>query len=121
MRDLAITLFIYGSLPFILRRPWYGVMMWVWVSVMSPHRLSWDFAYNQPFALAIAVTTLVSLLVNREPRHFPLTPPSIVLILFLVWISFTTLFALDPVAAPVMWEKVAKTMLMVLVTLYVLN
>ena len=41
LRDLLVFAIVFGSIPFILRRPWIGVLMWVWISVMNPHRLSW--------------------------------------------------------------------------------
>ena len=52
MRDLLVTLIVVGSLPFILRWPRIGIMMYIWVSVMNPHRLSFGFAYDayrQPY------------------------------------------------------------------------
>ena len=32
MRDLIITIIIFGSVPFILLRPHVGIMMWTWIS-----------------------------------------------------------------------------------------
>jgi len=28
MRDIFVTLVVFGSLPFILWRPWIGIIMW---------------------------------------------------------------------------------------------
>ena len=121
MRDLALTVFIYCLAPLALRHPWIGVMLWTWVSVMSPHRLTWNFAYSQPFAAVIAGLTLVGLLFTKDQKHFPVTPLTILLVLFPLWMTVTTLFALDPIAAGYQWNKVSKVFLMLLVTLYVLN
>jgi probable O-glycosylation ligase (exosortase A-associated) len=121
MRDLALTLFLFGSLPFILKRPWYGALLWVWVSVMSPHRLTWSFAFDLQFAQFIALATLASLLISREPKRLPVTPVTMVLFMFVAWMNFTTLFALIPDGANPMWEKVMKSMLMLIVTMSVLH
>jgi len=69
MRDLAITLFLFGSVPFILWRPTIGVFLWVWVSVMNPHRPTWDFAYDLRFAQVIAIATLVRMLFSRQLKR----------------------------------------------------
>lgn len=121
MRDLVLTTFLLGSLPFVLSRPWYGALLWVWVSTMSPHRLTWGFAYDFQFALLIAVATLAGLFISRDPKHLPITPITIVLMLFTGWMSFTTLFALYPEPAAEMWEKVMKSMFMLLVVMSVMH
>ena len=121
MRDIAVTLVIFGSIPFILRRPWIGVLMWTWVGVMNPHRLTWGFAYNMPFAMIIGLATLFSLLLSKEKRFFPVNGVSIVLVLFIVWMNVTTVLALYPHDAWVQWEKVMKIQLFVVVTLLVMH
>jgi putative inorganic carbon (HCO3(-)) transporter len=121
MRDTLITLIIFSSLPFILKRPYIGVLMWVWVSVMNPHRLSWGFAYDFPFAAIIAATTLFSLLITREPKKLPSTAIVWTLAAFMVWMGITTLFAISPEESLVMLEKVSKIMLMTAVTMMLIK
>lgn len=121
MRDVLISIVLFGSLPFILRRPWIGALMWVWVSVMSPHRLAWGFAYNLPFAMLIALATLIGMVFSRDPKHLPLTPTTIVLMLAFAWMHVSLAYALDPQESLVMWEKVAKIFFMFFVTMYLLH
>jgi hypothetical protein len=37
MRDILVTLIVFGALPFVFKRPYIGVLLWVWISVMNPH------------------------------------------------------------------------------------
>src|SRR5688572_19302156 len=90
MRDVVLTAFLFGSLPFILWRPAYGVFLWVWVSVMSPHRLAWGFAYDFKFAQLIAIATLLGLIFSRQPKHLPVTPVTVVLFAMILWMNITT-------------------------------
>jgi putative inorganic carbon (HCO3(-)) transporter len=120
MRDLALALFLFGSVPFILWRPTYGVFLWVWVSIMTPHRLTWGFAYDLRFAQVIAVATLIGIFFSKEPKRLPVTPVTAVLFLFVLWMNVTTLFAFDTAASLTMWERVMKIQLMVFVALYLL-
>jgi putative inorganic carbon (hco3(-)) transporter len=117
MRDIALATFLLGSLPFIVWRPSYGVLLWVWVSVMNPHRLAYGFAYDFRFAQLIAIATLLGLIFSRQPKHLPVTPVTAVLFAMAVWMNVSTLFALDTAASLPMWERVMKIQIMIFVTL----
>jgi putative inorganic carbon (hco3(-)) transporter len=121
MRDVVLATFLLGALPFVLWRPVLGVFLWVWVSVMSPHRLAYGFAYDFGFAQLIAIATLLGLIFSRQPKHLPVTPVTAVLFAMVAWMNVTTLFALDPAASLPMWERVMKIQIMVFVTLALLH
>src|SRR5258705_1370864 len=117
MRDLFITLIIFGSMPVIFKRPWFGVLMWVWISGMSPHRLSWGFAYNMPFALVIAVCTLVSVVCSKESKSSPWNSVTMLLLLFTLCMNGSTMVAFLPQGIFRMWDRTMKMMLMTFVTI----
>ncbi len=121
MRDILITLLVFASLPFILQRPVFGGLMWVWISVMNPHTQGWGFATTFPFAYIIAIATLISLLKSREKNTFPLTPVSVALLLFVIWMNLTTPFAMYPNSAWIQYTKVMKIMLMTFVLMMVIR
>jgi probable O-glycosylation ligase (exosortase A-associated) len=121
MRDLVLGGFFFGSIPFILWRPTVGVFLWVWVSVMSPHRLTWGFAYDYSFAQLVAIATLVGMLFSKEPKRLPVTPVTAVLFMLLLWMNVTTLFALEFAESLPVWERVMKIQFMVFVSLYLLH
>jgi len=121
MRDIALFLFIMGLLPLAFKRPAIGVFLFTWISLMNPHRLTYGFAFSFPFAAIIAGVTLVGMFASREPRKLPMTPLVVVLILFMVWMTITGVTALEPDAAWEEWSRVAKTVLMFLVTVAVIH
>lgn len=121
MRDYVLAGLIFGSLPFILRRPAIGVFVWIWLSVMSPHRLAWDFAVDFRWAYLVAITTLVGLLLDRSPKRLPLTPVTTVLALMVLWMTLTTVFAMDWDLSLEAWQQMAKNQLMVFAALYILH
>ncbi|MDQ3186377.1 MAG: DUF5935 domain-containing protein, partial [Pseudomonadota bacterium] len=116
MRDILVTLVVFGSLPFILKRPYIGVLMWVWISVMNLHTQGWGFARSFPFAAIIGGVTLVSLLFTKESKNLPLTPITIILAAFVLWMNVSTIFAIHPDETFLQWIKVMKIMLMTFVT-----
>ena len=123
LRDLLVTAIVFGSLPFILFwRPYLGALMWVWISMMNPHRLSYGFAFNFPFAQVIAITTLLGLLFTNQRRRLPLTPVSGMLLAFIAWMSFTSLFAMQPADVVLeAWLRVLKTQVMIFATLMLIR
>jgi probable O-glycosylation ligase (exosortase A-associated) len=121
MRDIVLTLVIFGTLPFILWRPHIGVLVWTWIGFMNPHRLTWSFAYDMPFAMIVALTTLVSLLISREPKKIPWTRETILLLVFLAWLLLTTFNAIYPAFAWPHLNQIWKIFLMVYVTLILMQ
>ncbi len=121
MRDIALTLFVMGLIPFIVVRPWIGLLVWSWFSYMNPHRLTFGFAYSFPWVQLIAILTLGSLLFSRESKRIQWSTVSTLLLLFLLWTAFTTVFAVMPDYAWDKWSQFAKTLVMVFTTMIVIN
>jgi putative inorganic carbon (HCO3(-)) transporter len=121
MRDIAITVVIFGSLPFILLRPWIGVVVFAWLSLMTPHRFAFGFAYDFPFAAIVAVVTLLGLVVTKDEVRFEPSAVVWLLILLPAWTCVTYLFALERVAATARLTEVLKVFLLVLVSTMVLR
>lgn len=115
MRDILVTLIVFGMLPSIFKRPYVGALMWVWISVMNPHTQGWGFATSFPFAAIIGGVTMVSMVFTKEPKNLPLTTITWALIAFVFWMNVTTVFSLYPEQAFEQWNKVMKIMLMTFV------
>lgn len=121
MRDLALLSIVLPAALVALRRPWVGVMLWTWLSLMNPHRYTWGFAATAPLAALAAVTTLIGLLVTRE-RESPFKgAPPVWLALFTAWMTVSWLMGLDVSGDHAQWDKITKINLMVLVTLALLR
>ncbi len=111
LRDIVLLITIYGSIPFILRKPFLGVLVWYWLSLMNPHLISWTLT-RQPFAQIIALAMLGSLLISRtEKKQIPATPITITLAVFWFWMLVTTIFSFYPQLAWGQWDKVWKIFL----------
>lgn len=116
MRDFALVLIIFGSLPLILLRPQIGIFMWFWISLMNPHRLAFGYAYDLRVALVVAVATILAWLFSRERKLPPATVTNYVLVAFTIWLTISSFFALVPDRAWVKWEDVIKILGMTVMT-----
>tara|TARA_R110001583_G_scaffold143203_1_gene295304 strand:+ start:12722 stop:14044 length:1323 start_codon:yes stop_codon:yes gene_type:complete len=121
MRDLLVAAIIFGSIPFIFRRPFIGALIWCWISYMVPHRLGWGFAYTLPVAQIIAICFLTAYLFSKEPKKIPWTPVTITLLLFLGWMCITTVIAPTSELKMIRFEKVMKIQLITFIILALLT
>lgn len=121
MRDIVVAAIVFGLLPWMLLRPYVGVVVWTWLSLMNPHKLAWGFAYNFPFAQVTAIATLIGLLISRDPKRLPITPVTVMLVIFVFWMCITSYFALYPELIGEFFWRAMKVQLMILVTLLVLH
>ena len=121
LRDVVLTMIIFGTLPFILFRPHIGVLVWTWIGFMNPHRLTWGFAYEMPFAMIVALTTLIGMLMSREPKKIPWTRETIVLLIFITWVLATTVNAMYPALAWAKMNQFWKILLMLYVTMMLMQ
>ncbi len=121
MRDLVITLIVFGSIPFILMRPSIGVLVWSWLGYMNPHRLTWGFAYNFPFSQIVAISLILGLLFSKEPKKIPLNALTVLWLVWVLWMSITTFMAIDSSHSMWEWERTIKIQLMVLATIMVMK
>lgn len=117
LRSLLVAGIIFSLLPVCFFRPWIGILLWTWISYMAPHRLTYGFAYDFPFALIVSAVTLAGLLVSREKGPIPRAPEfGLLAALWLVFFLSTTLAAFYPDNAWTQLTKVSKILLMTFVT-----
>lgn len=121
MRDILILLIVLGTLPMVFKRPYVGIILWVWISVMNPHILTWGFASTFPFASLIAMVTVASLFLTPLPKALPMKAPTVILLLFVFWMNVTTPFAFYVDYSYQQWNTVMKIMFMTFVTMMIIK
>jgi putative inorganic carbon (hco3(-)) transporter len=121
MRDFLIILIaVVGSL-YAVKRPWIGVMLWTWLSIMNPHRYSWGMASTMPLAAMAAAGTLLGVLLMRDKTSPFKGGPVLMLALFVAWVTISWLMGMDPAADYGQWVKVMKIDFMIFVALALLS
>lgn len=120
MRDLIVFGIVLVVALLALRRPWKGVMLWTWLSIMNPHRYTWGFAYSAPLAAMAAGSTLLGLLFTRERQNPFQGAPVVWFCLLAIWITLSWLFGYDPADDYAQWDKVMKIYFMTFIALILL-
>jgi putative inorganic carbon (HCO3(-)) transporter len=121
MRDLLILAIVIPGCIAALRRPWIGIMLWTWLSIMNPHRYTFGIAYSAPLA-AMSVGAIVLGLMMTKERDTPFKGnPAVLLAVFMAWMTLSWLVGLDIEGDYEQWKKVMKIDVMVLIALAVLH
>lgn len=93
MRDFLVLAIILGAAPVCLFNPYFGVLMWYWVTYFNPHRFTWGIAYDFPVAAVIAGPTLVGTLFAKKSIRSLAVRETVLLLLLWAWYSFTYIHA----------------------------
>jgi probable O-glycosylation ligase (exosortase A-associated) len=121
MRDLLIASIVFGLLPFILKRPFWGILLMAWLGYMNPHRLCYGFMLTMPVVQIVAITTLIGMLMSKESKRMVWSPEIILLIVFIGWMGITTTQAFFFDAAFTQYIKVIKIQILTFMTLIMLT
>ena len=122
MRDVLVFAFVFGALLFVFPYPAMGPYLWAWLSLMNPHKLAFGFASGFGFAQIVAIVTLLTVVVTRKRQAYPFTPITVVWLLFILWMSVTSLFALNDTELVLeRWIFVMKIQVMMVATVMLID
>lgn len=122
MRDLLLVAVFSGFWILGFRYAYIGPLLWAWISMMNPHRLTFGFAYNLPFAQIAAISSLAIFLVSKKKFAFPRNTPAFLLVIFFLWCTVTSLLSFNtPEIVFEMWKKVAKIQIMLFITMMLVS
>ena len=121
MRDLLLLAIVIPCCLAALRRPWIGIILWTWLSIMNPHRYTYGFALTAPWAQLAAISTLIGFLMTRD-RSSPFKgSPVTWFVVFMVWMTISWLLGLDVQGDFDQWKKVMKIDVMLIAGLMLLH
>lgn len=121
MRDILLLMILAPGCVIALRRPFVGAMLWAWLGIMNPHRLTYGFMYDAPVAQAIALCMLIGMLRSEEKRSPFVGAPVKWLVAFVAWMCLTTATAFYPQPSFILLQKILKIDLMLVLTLMVVR
>src|SRR5262245_58887801 len=109
MRGLLFFVLFVSSLPLVFVSPFNGVLIWYIFSFGNFHTLIWGGPFaDLNYAYVIAILTCVSWIFSRsDKKKLPLTPLLVATLLFSIWMTISSYFALAP--SSVVWSKWLET------------
>lgn len=99
MRDFIVILGFMGLLPLCFTRPFIGMLVWTWFTLMSPHREVYGFAQSFQFNALIIMMTAIGLLISSEKIRPILNKNTVWFLLWFAWTIITMQVSLAPQAS----------------------
>src|SRR6185503_5991654 len=97
MRDLILTLVLFGLMPVCYRKPFVGLAVFSWLAYMRVQDLTWGFARGMRWSYYVAIVTFAGFLVSRErKRWFVRDPRCYVMMALVVLIGIGILLSREP-------------------------
>jgi len=121
MRDIILLGLFCVVMLMALRSPFYAVVGYYWISIMSLHKLTWGFAYNLPWAEIAALVTFLSVIVHFKQLQIPKARETLLFILLWGIVTLSTAGSLYPQIAWLEWQSVSKIFLMAFITMMVIT
>jgi len=105
---LLIYLTIFGiglSAPFLL------TLGYVWVDIFHPENVAWDILPDVPVSFLIGTAAIGSYLVFDRQSPPRVSAITVITVVFVLWVTATTLHAIAPLPAWWKWDWAIKSML----------
>src|ERR1700689_4090316 len=112
MRDIFLVAAIGVGLITTLRCPFAGILLWVWFTCMNPHEEVLGFARSLPMNLVIVIVTALAWLFSGEPKLPQRNVAVAGMILFFLWMTFNSFFAVDPDWSWPLWNRNWKILIL---------
>lgn len=108
MRDLGFAAIVVMMLPMAVMSTFVGVLLWVWVAMLSPSDALTGFMTGVPLNKIVFGVVVLSMLAPRQKKSLYLDPAGIALLLFCV---SATISSQTSISSPdLTWEIFQKLM-----------
>ncbi|NOZ42282.1 MAG: hypothetical protein GXP02_03825, partial [Alphaproteobacteria bacterium] len=122
MRDIFIFTAIIIIVIATLRKPQIGILGWLWLSIMNPHKEAYGWITTMPVLNIIAGATLISVVLNfKQARKAMFHPIVVLMVIFYLWTCLSTVFAVSYDLTLPKWVEFSKTMLFVFLIMLFFN
>jgi probable O-glycosylation ligase (exosortase A-associated) len=100
VRDLVVLAVVTASLPVILFRPFFGLLVYAWLAYMRPQDMAWGITRILPLSQWVAIALVLGLVfaMGRE-RWLVIKTQTVLMMLLAGWISVTVATAVMPEAS----------------------
>lgn len=110
MRDLIFVAYIAVIMLMAFKRPFMFTLVYAYVDIVSPQRLSYFLLNSVPLSLILFALAFLGFMISDEKKDVRVSPRWVLLIVLLGYCGYTTTVAVEPVAALEKWNWVWKAL-----------
>ena len=111
MRDLAFLGFLFALIGLGFRRPFLFVLVYAYVDIVSPQRLTYWLLNAVPVSLIAFMLAFIGWAATDDKRGLTLAPRQVLLFVLLIYCGVTTSTADFPLEALAKWDWVWKALI----------
>ena len=106
MRDLIFVAYIAIIMLMAFKRPFLFTLVYAYVDIVSPQRLSYFLLNSVPLSLILFALAFLGFMIGDDKKDVRVSPRWVLLILLLGYCGYSTTVAAEPVAALEKWNWV---------------
>ncbi len=110
MRDLLFIAYIGGIMLMAFKRPFLFVLLYAYMDIVAPQRLSYFLLNSIPVSPIILGLAILGFMMNDDKSNVRISPRWWLLILLFMYCGISTQFAAQPVEAADKWSWVWKAL-----------
>ena len=111
MRDLALVGFLAALVALGFRRPFFFVLAYAYVDIVSPQRLSYYLLNSIPVSMIVAGLAVVGWAVAEDKKGTRIPFRQWLILILLVYVYFTTQSADFPIEAKAKWDWTSRALI----------
>jgi putative inorganic carbon (hco3(-)) transporter len=111
MRDLIFVAYILGLMLLAFKRPFLFTLIYAYLDIVSPQRLSYFLLNSIPLSLIVFALAFSSFFLIEDKRNVRFAPRIAMVIILILYCGITTIEAEEPIAAMEKWSWVWKALL----------
>jgi putative inorganic carbon (hco3(-)) transporter len=111
MRDLIFIAYILGLMLLAFKRPFLFTLIYAYLDIVSPQRLSYFLLNSIPLSLIVFGLAFSSFFLIEDKKNVRFAPRIAMVIILIAYCGMTTVGAEEPVAAAEKWSWVWKALL----------
>jgi probable O-glycosylation ligase (exosortase A-associated) len=110
MRDLIFVGYVVLIMLMAFKRPFLFTLIYAYVDIVSPQRLSYFLLNSIPLSLILFVLAFLGFMIGDDKKDVRVSPRWVLLLVLLAYCGYTTTVAAEPVAALEKWGWVWKAL-----------
>jgi putative inorganic carbon (hco3(-)) transporter len=110
MRDLFFVGYLGLLLLFAFKRPFLFTLVYAYVDIIAPQRLSYFLLNSIPLSLILFGFAFAGFMLSDDKKDVRISPRWVLLIVLLAYCGYTTFEAVEPLAAQEKWAWVWKAL-----------
>ncbi len=110
MRDLFFVGYLGLLLLFAFKRPFLFTLVYAYVDIIAPQRLSYFLLNSIPLSLILFGFAFAGFMLSDDKKDVRISPRWVLLVVLLAYCGYTTFEAVEPLAAQEKWAWVWKAL-----------